>query len=128
MISINNRFKKLCPLVLGGLFLGLGLWGCGEEDKDPTIKIVTPANNSTIKGPDILLTWKTTDFEAGHHHVFIDKPSTTDADADTVLEEDIVSVTLKGISAGSHYIIMQSADENHKPFPSMRDSVKFTVN
>ena len=129
MKLFNNFFRTVCSLSFLSATLALGLWACGDDDdKDPTVEIVEPGDGATVKGPNILLRIHTHDFGAGHNHIYLDKPATTDAAATEILEEGVDTVTLTGVAPGAHYINVQGSDENHKFFPSMKDSVAFTVN
>jgi hypothetical protein len=113
-----------------------------DHHENPTLEILEPVNGSTVTGPDVLLRFETTDFggdghaghkvtssaaASGHIHLYLDKPATTDAKADTVLDAGVESVMLKGVAAGAHYLVVQGADEDHRPYAGMHDSVSFTV-
>ena len=135
-----KRIKYFTASAFAGAMV-LGFWGCGHEHGDPTVKILQPADGSSVAGPDVLLRIQTTNFGAevtaevttvsaddgGHIHVFLDKPITTDAEADTVIEAGIDSVTLKGLLPGSHYLYVQGGNQAHVFYPGMRDSVTFNV-
>ena len=134
-------------LGLAGIVLPMGFSSCAHSRGDPTVKILEPANGATVTGPDVVLRIETANFSGHHHydadaagmvsaptgghiHVYIDQPVTTDAAKDTLFEGDGNTLTLKSpklAAAGSHYIIVQGADDNHKNYPTMRDSVMFTV-
>ena len=140
------RFSRASlPLVFAAL-AALGLWACGtDSDHDEsTVKIVTPANGTTVTGPNVLLQVSTTGFTyagseaakisatqhggiaGGHIHVYLDKPAGLDADAITSLYK-YDTTTLNITTAGTHYIIVEGADANHVDVESMHDSVAFTV-
>jgi hypothetical protein len=147
MRNLNSKnVKKAFPvlLALSGLVSGIMLWGCGTgSEEEPTLTIVTPANNSTVAGPNVLLTVKTThftfggvavkrsavehgDITGGHVHIYLDKPIGLDADAyDNLTKAD--TLTIKGLAPGKHYINVQGATANHDDVESMVDSVSFTV-
>ena len=127
--------------IAAALFALTGFWACGDHDHgNPTVKILQPADSSSVAGPDILVRVQIIESEPGaaakiaatavhgeHVHVYLDKPATTDAAATAVLEPGVDTVTLKGVTPGSHYINVQGADENHRTIVGMRDSVMFTV-
>jgi hypothetical protein len=124
----------------------LGLWACGDHDHgNPTVKFLEPTNGSTVTGPDITVRVEIGEAEPSaspaakvaaaeairvhgeHVHLYLDKPATTDAAATAVLEEGETSTVLAGVAPGSHYLIAQGGDENHRPIAGMRDSVAFMV-
>lgn len=139
---------SLCALMLGGC-----LFGHDDEAPDPTVSIDSPANGSTVTGPNLFIKLKTANFKflgagtaagkvsasqanavsahdeddvSGHIHVYLDRPSGLDADAIKQLNKSD-TVTLTGVAPGVHYLIVQGANANHADLKSMRDSVKFTV-
>ena len=139
-------FFRTALLALSGAIAALGLWACGtDSDHDEaTVKIVTPANGSTVTGPNVSLRVATTGFTyagveaakvsaaqhggitGGHVHVYLDKPAGLDADAYTSLYKyDTVTVNIA--TPGAHYIIVEGADAAHVDVESMHDSVAFTV-
>ena len=125
----------------------MGFLGCDDEKGgEPTLIVATPANGSTVTGPNVLLKVKTTHFSfagtaaakssaaqhdeadivGGHIHVYLDKPAGLDADAVASLSK-YDTITLAIPTAGPHYIIVEGANANHDDVASMVDSVKFTV-
>lgn len=136
-------------MTLAGI-AGLGMWACTTDSNSSapaaTLKIETPANGTSVPGPNVLLKVSTTQFtyagaaaaykvsaaqrgeivSKGHIHVFLDKPAGLDADAITNLTK-YDTTTLSITKAGLHYVIVQGADSNHVDVESMYDSVQFTV-
>ena len=122
----------------------VGFWACDPEESEaePTLSLVTPANGSTIMGPNVLVKVKTTGFtyagavgkvsaaqhdvKGGHVHIFLDKPDELDANAITNLTK-YDTATISITTAGKHYIIVAGADADHEDVESMRDSMMFTV-
>lgn len=149
------RYGKIHPalrppvLAMTGLAAcaALTLWGCGTEaeaEEEATVAIESPANGSTVTGPEVKLRLSTTHFtfggsvlekasaaqhggvEGGHIHVFLDKPEGLDADAVTTLySADTTTLTIT--EPGFHYIIVAGANAGHDDVESMVDSVGFTV-
>jgi hypothetical protein len=129
------------------IVVSLSFLGCVSDSKssDATIKILTPSQNGTVTGSNVFVSLKTTHFTfggaqallkssavegsvtGGHIHVYLDKPAGLDADAIRILSVTD-TVTLTGVAAGWHYIIVQGALANHDDVESMIDSVKFMVN
>ncbi|MDB5047417.1 MAG: hypothetical protein JWO30_488 [Fibrobacteres bacterium] len=123
----------------------LGLWACGTDsnDEEPTLKIESPANGSTVAGPNVLVRVATTHFSfgaagagkvsaaqhdvtGGHVHIWLDNSSRLDGNtvkdlftADTAT----ISVTTPGV----HYLVVGGANANHDDVEGMEDSVSFTV-
>jgi hypothetical protein len=142
----TKRGSAMASALLACAFALAGFTGCGHEpEAEPTVVIETPADGSTVAGPNVLVKVKTTHFTftgaaaakssaaqhddgdvSGHVHVFIDKPGLVDADAVTNLTKyDTATVLIT--QPGEHYIIVAGADAKHNDLESMRDSVKFTV-
>lgn len=151
-IKMKNRYgfldksfsKYAFYLAMTGL-VSLGMWACGTDSNEPeaTLKIETPANGSTVVGPNVKLKVSTTNFTfsgapvgkvsaaqaavtGGHVHIFLDKPAGLDANAISNLTK-YDTTTLSITTAGVHYIIVEGADGNHVDVESMHDSVQFTV-
>ncbi len=151
-IKMKNRYgfldksfsKYAFYLAMTGL-VSLGMWACGTDSNEPeaTVKIETPANGSTVVGPNVKFRVSTTHFTfgkapvgkvsaaqsdvmGGHIHVFLDKSAGVDANAITRLTQ-YDTTTLNITTAGLHYIIVEGGDSNHVDVESMHDSVQFTV-
>ncbi len=141
--SLDSARIRCRTMVLPTLMAFL-FWGCTTDSPtEPTVKILSPVNGATIVGPNVLLKVQYTHFAfikglgkssqaqqaadvTGHIHVFLDKPAGLDANAITkLISAD--TVTLTGLSLGTHYIIVAGARGDHVDFESMVDSVKFTV-
>jgi hypothetical protein len=123
----------------------LCLWACGtdSEEAGPTIKIESPANGSTVTGPNVLVRVATTHFSfkgaaaakvsaaqhevgGGHIHVWLDNSSRLDGQtADDLTKYDTVTISIP--TAGKHYIVVGGADSTHADVEGMEDSVSFTV-
>jgi hypothetical protein len=136
----------MAAALLAGAFALAGIPACGHEpEAEPTVVIESPADGSTVAGPNVLVKVKTTHFTytgaaaakssaahhddgdvSGHVHIFLDKPGLIDADAVTNLTKyDTATVLIT--QPGEHYLIVAGADAKHNDLESMRDSVKFTV-
>lgn len=134
--------------ILPCLGAALALCACiGDHDHapTPTVEIVTPADGSTVTGPNVFIKLATTNFKfalaakkasaaqhdedhlAGHIHVYLDRPAGLDADAIKQLTKSD-TVTLENVAAGAHYLIVQGAAASHADYDGMKDSVAFTVN
>lgn len=130
---------------LGAILALAFLSACEEhDDAPPTVQIVTPANGSTVTGPDVLVRVATTHFKyagaakvtaaqhdegdvSGHIHIYLDRPAGLDADAIKILTKSD-TVTITKVAVGAHYIIVQGASASHADYDDMIDSVAFTVN
>lgn len=142
-MKLSKTFRILPPALCAVLALAF-LSACEEhEEATPTVKIVSPANGSTITGPDVLVKVATTHFKfaaaakmtaaqhdeddvSGHVHVYLDRPAGLDADAiKQMTKADTVTIT--GVKAGAHYLIVQGASASHADYDDMVDSVAFTV-
>ncbi len=148
MQLIKNTILKITPILplalVSASLMGFIFWGCTTDSSpEPTVKILSPANGATVVGPNVLLKVAFTNFSfigglakttqvhedpavTGHIHVFLDKPAGLDANRYTNLTK-ADTVTLTGLSLGTHYIIVAGASGDHVDFESMVDSVKFTV-
>lgn len=143
-IKQAKPIRILLP-AFGALLALAFLSGCEEhEHVTPTVLIVTPANGSTVTGPDVLVRVATSHFQfanaakkataaqhdegdvAGHIHVYLDRPVGLDADAIKLMTKSD-TVTITGVKAGAHYLIVQGASAAHADYDDMIDSVAFTV-
>ena len=141
----QTRKRGIAAMLLTGALAMAGVSGCGDEpEAEPTVVIESPANGSTVAGPNVLVKVKTTHFQfsaggaaktsaaqhgdenaAGHVHIFLDRPAGLDSDAIKTMTKDTATISVT--TPGTHYLIVQGADEGHADFESMTDSVKFTV-
>jgi len=108
--------------------VGLGLWSC-TDPKDPTIKIVTPANWADVAAGSVVLQVQTTDFSAGHIHVWLDVPDSNRVDANTKaqLTYPNLTVTLSIPDTGIHILAVEGARADHSDIAGMVDEVQFHV-
>jgi hypothetical protein len=143
--SVRLRFTPFAACMLAAF--GFVFSGCGTDSEtnppvqpEPTVRFDSPKMNETVAGPDVFVKVTTTHFGyssaaaakrsagdvVGHIHLFLDMPAGVDADAvEQLYKAD--TVTLKGLTAGKHYLIAVGADAVHDDFESMVDSVAFTV-
>ncbi len=136
----KDSHRKTLQALLAVATCVAALIGCTDDDEpEPIVKIIAPANGSSVKGPDIFLRISKTHFMyaagkttaaqhdmTGHIHIFLDKPAGLDANSiDHFDTAD--TLTLKGVATGAHYLIVQGAEAGHDDIESMYDSVSFTV-
>jgi sarcosine oxidase gamma subunit len=135
------KTSAFIPALAAGLAL-FCLAACDEhEESPPTVQFVTPTPGATVTGPDVFVRVATTNFkfahaaakssavmhdEAGHIHLFLDRPVGLDAQAAGQMHTSD-TLTLTGISPGLHYLIAQGAGTTHAGFAGMKDSVAFIV-
>ena len=142
---IRNFFtsqRNFFPVVIAAAAL-FAMVACTDDDAEPpTVKIVTPANGSSVKGPNVFVSITKTHFKyagaakvsaaqhdettAGHIHIFLDKPAGLDANSIEHFDK-YDTITLPGIAVGKHYLLVQGAEEGHDDIESMFDSVSFSV-
>lgn len=154
--SVPHRFPVFAACLSAALGFALFGCGTDSESA-PTVHFESPKMNDTLVGPNVFVKLATTGFRfagaagklsaasgtarssgtdaygsssssevVGHVHLFLDHPVGLDIDA---VEQLSVadSVTLKGLSAGKHYLIAEGANANHDDIEGMEDSVAFMV-
>lgn len=143
----GNSKSMVAALALMGMAISIVIGGCDKSnavgpDVMATAKIISPANGSTVTGPNVLLKVATANFTfgaaagktsadqaaviGGHIHVYQDRPIGLDADAVYQMTK-YDTVTLGGFTPGVHYLIIQGAQSDHVDVETMVDSVMFTV-
>lgn len=141
-----TRWISRLVLVLGGAAL---LPSATQGQATPTqkiakVKITTPANGATVRGP-VKITLKATGVEivpatderpgTGHHHLFVDHDVTP---VDDTIPRGVTGIlhlgrgqtefVLDSLKPGPHRVIAVVGDWRHIPLkPLVVDTVRFTV-
>jgi hypothetical protein len=132
---VPSRSVLILSLIVLGSLLGGSLSGCAAAPAAPTLKIVSPADGATVKGPQVKVEASVQGFKLvpagsavangeGHLHFFVDVPSSTVAVGQAIPptesnhaivhagKEPLTSRELE-LSPGTHTITVVVGDSSH---------------
>src|SRR3989344_3510118 len=90
--------------------------GLAQDGGTATLEITSPKEGDLITGDEILLNIKYSGESGNHAHIWLDEPSPTGDNAKTL--ENPGPFLFRDVKPGDHTIIVELAEESHKPVDS----------
>jgi len=87
-----------------------------QDGGTATLEITSPKESELITGDEILLNIKYSGESGNHAHIWLDEPSPTEDNAKTL--ENPGPFLFRDVKPGDHTIIVELAEESHKPVDS----------
>ena len=109
--------RKLFLFILIAIFGLIAVSPALAQDGGATaLEITSPKEGDLITGDEILLNIKYSGESGNHAHIWLDEPSPTEDNAKTL--ENPGPFLFRDVKPGDHTIIVELAEESHKPVDS----------